>query len=46
MFEFMELDQPLIHIFKAGMLPSKEGEIELFNRPGLGIELDRRGIEK
>jgi len=46
MFEFMELDHPLIHIFKEGMPRPKEGKIELSDKPGLGVELDRKAIEK
>jgi L-alanine-DL-glutamate epimerase-like enolase superfamily enzyme len=46
MFEFMELDHPLIHIFKDGMPRPREGKIELPDKPGLGVELDRKAIEK
>ena len=46
MFEFMELDHPLIHIFKDGMPRPKEGRIEMPDKPGLGVELDRKAIEK
>ena len=45
-FEFMELDHPLIDIFKEGMPRPKAGKIELPDKPGLGIELDMGKIEK
>jgi len=46
MFEFMELDHPLMQIFKEEMPRPKKGIIELPDKPGLGVELDRKILEK
>ncbi len=46
MFEFMELDHPLIHIFKDGMPRPQNGRIEMSDEPGLGVELNEKTIEK
>jgi len=45
-FEFMELDHPLIEIFKEPMIRPKNGIIELSDKPGLGVELDMNKIDK
>jgi len=46
MFEFMELDHPLMEIFKTPMIRPKNGIIKLPDSPGLGVELDIDKIEK
>ena len=45
-FGFMELDHPLIHIFRQPMPRPKSGRIELPEAPGLGVELDPKKIER
>lgn len=45
-FEFMEIDHPLLDIFKEPIPRPKGAEIELPDKPGLGFELDMRKIEK
>jgi D-galactarolactone cycloisomerase len=45
-YEFMELDHPLIDIFKEPMPRPKGGEIDLPENPGLGVELDLKKIER
>jgi len=45
-FEFMELDHPLIEIFKSPIIRPKNGMIELWDKPGLGVELDMDKIAK
>jgi L-alanine-DL-glutamate epimerase-like enolase superfamily enzyme len=46
LFEFMELDHPLIDIFTGEMPRPIKGRIELPSSPGLGVELDGRKVEK
>jgi L-alanine-DL-glutamate epimerase-like enolase superfamily enzyme len=45
-FEFMELDHPLMDIFDSPIPRPVNGEIEMPDRPGLGIELDMSKIER
>jgi len=45
-FEFMEIDHPLIDIFTTPVPRPVSGKIKLPNRPGLGVELDMKKIEK
>jgi L-alanine-DL-glutamate epimerase-like enolase superfamily enzyme len=45
-FEFMEIDHPLLDIFKEPIPRPKKGQIELPDSPGLGFELDMKKIEK
>jgi L-alanine-DL-glutamate epimerase-like enolase superfamily enzyme len=45
-FEFMELDHPLIDIFRQPMPRPKAGRIELPEAPGLGVDLDQKKIER
>lgn len=44
-FEFMEIDHPLMDIFTAPMPRPKNGIIEMPDAPGLGVELDMKKIE-
>ena len=39
-FEFMEIDHPLMDIFTESMPRPQNGEIRMPERPGLGVELD------
>jgi D-arabinonate dehydratase/D-galactarolactone cycloisomerase len=45
-FEFMELDHPLMDIFDLPIPRPIDGEIEMPDRPGLGVELDMSKIER
>jgi D-galactarolactone cycloisomerase len=45
-FEFMELDHPLIDIFKTPMPRPKNGIIEVPKGSGLGVELDMHKIKR
>ena len=45
-FEFMELDHPLIEIFKEPIIRPRNGFIELPDISGLGVELDIDKIER
>jgi D-arabinonate dehydratase/D-galactarolactone cycloisomerase len=43
-FEYMELDHPLMDIFKTPMIRPKNGVIQMPQTPGLGVELDMKKI--
>jgi len=43
-FEFMEIDHPLMDIFKSPMIRPKNGIIQMPEAPGLGVELDMKKI--
>jgi L-alanine-DL-glutamate epimerase-like enolase superfamily enzyme len=45
-FEFMELDHPLIDIFREDLPRPVRGRIEMPETPGLGVELDPKKIER
>jgi L-alanine-DL-glutamate epimerase-like enolase superfamily enzyme len=45
-FEFMELDHPLMDIFDLPIPRPIDGELEMPDRPGLGVELDMSKIER
>ena len=44
-FEFMEIDHPLMDIFKTPMIRPENGIIQMPEDPGLGVELDMKKIE-
>lgn len=46
MFEFMDLEHPLIEMFTNPIPRPQNGVIELPAAPGLGVELDMQKIEK
>jgi len=45
-FEYMILNNPLLHIFKNPIPEAKDGYCEIPNKPGLGYELDENKIKK
>ena len=45
-FEFMEVDHPLMDIFTTPMIRPKDGIIQLPEKPGLGVELDMNKIKR
>ncbi|MBW1698532.1 MAG: mandelate racemase/muconate lactonizing enzyme family protein [Deltaproteobacteria bacterium] len=45
-FEFMEVDHPLMDIFKTPMIRPKGGTLQLPEKPGLGVELDMNKIKR
>ena len=46
MFEFMDLEHPLIEIFTSPIPRPENGVITLPDTPGLGVELDMKKIQK
>ncbi len=44
-FEFMEIDHPLMDIFTEEMPRPVNGEIRMPETPGLGVELDMQKIK-
>jgi D-galactarolactone cycloisomerase len=46
MFEFMDLEHPLIEIFSTPVLRPEKGIIKMPDKPGLGLELDMNKISK
>ena len=46
-YEHMVGENPLAEVLLTEPLPTpKDGMIEIPNKPGLGIELDRKALEK
>lgn len=46
MFEFMDIDHPLIDIFSTAIPKPENGVIKMPNKPGLGLELDMEKINR